>query len=641
MSRVLSCQHYRPLLLFVLVGVMGGIVLFTLPDYGITWDEPENFAMGDRALFFYATLNPVFLDRTNDDYTRHSRFFTSHPPWGEGVESRVHLSFPPLAMALSTVLEYWLSFRWGVIHYVDARHLVNLAFFLPFIALFISVLSRILGPMAATAASLCLFLNPRFFEALHNNTKDVPAISLYGIALLVLYEAFRHGFPRRLVLLFAAAVGLGLGVKINSVFALLSGGMWLVWLHRREFSGKVRALLRPAVSVPGSPWQARGGALRLVMACGTLIAGIFFVANPWIIFGDGPLGPKAIAVLARAESIVGESSIVQACLKGLMRLYYFLDYYWQVGRLERSLTAAEAVVHMLRPAVLLVTTTPLPILLLAVIGGWDLLRGTGREAPPGLTSLLLVSAAVPLARVSLPRANYYDGIRHFMEILPLLAVFAGVGVRVVGDRLASYCPPGRRRLAGVGVCAAVGLLLSAEIWSWHPHQSAYFSQVIGGLRGAQAIQRRTGLNLWATDYWGSGYRRAVQWMNARLPPGAQVLIAVGRPGEHFVHSLPRPDLRPRFLRKDGPAGESAVVFVAYVTRPELYPVWLRGIRTAPNPAFLEGTPSGNVGLVDNPDFPVQHEFRVRGAPILKIVRAVCTRRECRPPLPGAHAGDRS
>jgi hypothetical protein len=84
----------------------------------------------------------------------------------------------------------------------------------------------------------------------------------------------------------------------------------------------------------------------------------------------------------------------------------------------------------------------------------------------------------------------FTGMRHFIFIVPPLAVLAGFGL----DALLAAAA--RRRVVGFVTAAAV---LGALVWNaslmvrLHPHQYLFFNPLVGGLEGAT---RR-----YDTDYW--------------------------------------------------------------------------------------------------------------------------------------------
>jgi hypothetical protein len=115
--------------------------------------------------------------------------------------------------------------------------------------------------------------------------------------------------------------------------------------------------------------------------------------------------------------------------------------------------------------------------------------------------LLQLWLLFPVAYFVVVRPNVYDGIRHFLFVLPAMALFCGLGAAWVLERA------GRRR---VWVAGVLTVLLGASMWNHvvlHPYQSSYFNALVGGLRGAWRD--------YDVDYWTSSYREAMQWILRR------------------------------------------------------------------------------------------------------------------------------
>jgi len=167
--------------------------------------------------------------------------------------------------------------------------------------------------------------------------------------------------------------------------------------------------------------------------------------------------------------------------------------------------------------VYLLITTPLPLLALAALGAVAEIRRARADADPArrfALGLTLVWLALPVALVIALGPNLYDGMRHFLFVLPAIAVLAGLGAWHAATRLSA----GR---LGRGAWLVVGLVVLSPLVSMarlHPYQTSYFNAFVGGLSGAEGR--------FEVDYWATSLREATEFVNAHAPATTQ---ARGRP----------------------------------------------------------------------------------------------------------------
>jgi hypothetical protein len=150
----------------------------------------------------------------------------------------------------------------------------------------------------------------------------------------------------------------------------------------------------------------------------------------------------------------------------------------------------------------LAITTPLVTLGLAALGLAATLRTVYLRPRNPITVLNLVVLLwlfFPLTYVLVVRPNVYDGLRHFLFLLPALAVLCGQGAAWALDQVRS----GQKWLAA-GVLLVLMSIPSKDLVSLHPYQASYFNATVGGLRAAWRN--------YETDYWASSYREAMQWI---------------------------------------------------------------------------------------------------------------------------------
>ena len=125
------------------------------------------------------------------------------------------------------------------------------------------------------------------------------------------------------------------------------------------------------------------------------------------------------------------------------------------------------------------------------------------------------------------RPALYNGIRHFIFVIPPMTVLAGIAF-ALGHELA------RRKIAAAGNRAAVavfafGLLLPlGEMIRLHPYQYTHFNHIAGTVRAAD--------DRFMLDYWGLAFKQASDGLREEIaertrnpPQGRKWKVAVCGP----------------------------------------------------------------------------------------------------------------
>jgi hypothetical protein len=133
----------------------------------------------------------------------------------------------------------------------------------------------------------------------------------------------------------------------------------------------------------------------------------------------------------------------------------------------------------------------------ALIALW---RGTFRlRREPALTAFVIgIGIVFPVAYAIAIKAVLFDGMRHFIFVLPLIAVAAAIAADwgLAWLTRFPYQKPIWILLALYG-CAHVSIMAML-----HPDQYVYYNAFVGGVEGAQ--------HKFKLDYWANSYAEAVQ-----------------------------------------------------------------------------------------------------------------------------------
>jgi 4-amino-4-deoxy-L-arabinose transferase-like glycosyltransferase len=315
---------------------------------------------------------------------------------------------------------------------------------------------RLLGAGAGILAMALLASSPRFFGDSMNNPKDVPFAALSTLALYLI-GTVESGYPYlRLRHVLALTLVIGLGITTRPI-ALLSLGYLAIVLAARMVRQRDASV---------------NHAVRTVAALGVIGLGALLLASiawPW----------------AAARPLYGP-------FESLLKLSRF-DWSGEVLFKSTSVPAREMRWDYV-PTWLLIST-PFGVLTGALASLLRLRRGeAARAGILGLWAVFLFPTLLVIVR----RSTLYDGIRHLLFVIPLLAVLAAAGwtALLAGPR------PFFRRIAAAGLALALLEPLAFQLRN-HPNQIVYFNALAGGPAGA--------FGRYDLDYWGNCALQAVQW----------------------------------------------------------------------------------------------------------------------------------
>src|SRR5690606_28984627 len=131
---------------------------------------------------------------------------------------------------------------------------------------------------------------------------------------------------------------------------------------------------------------------------------------------------------------------------------------------------------------------------------------------------------LPLAIAMVKRPALYNGIRHFIFVIPPMAVLGGIAFAGILRRTKGRALKG----AWIGLFA-IGLLMPlSEMIRLHPYQYTYFNHTAGTVRRAD--------NLFMLDYWGLAFKQASEGLRSYIaehrmtpPQGRKWKVAVCGP----------------------------------------------------------------------------------------------------------------
>jgi hypothetical protein len=106
----------------------------------------------------------------------------------------------------------------------------------------------------------------------------------------------------------------------------------------------------------------------------------------------------------------------------------------------------------------------------------------------------------------------YDGMRHFLFILPGIAVISATAFIWIYQSLSQL----KFKIIAATFITIVYAAIALDMVALHPYQYIYVNRVSGGLENVR--------NRYDTEYWGLSLREAMEWVNENAKPNTTVLV---------------------------------------------------------------------------------------------------------------------
>ncbi len=473
MQDMRSANYFADRIALVVLAVVAIVALFTFRDYGLGWDDYTHSQYGNLLLKLYGSgfANTEALS------------FVNLYKYGGGFDMAAALAAKVLPFSL-----------------FETRRLVGAA--IGIVGLLVTLrLARRLGgstggPFAGLTALLMLATCPLYYGHMFMNAKDTP----FAVAIVILLFGIVRTldeYPRpniRTVVIMGVGLGLAFGTRILAGIAAPAAVVALLliiatdvrergWKLAAQRFGQFIWLMLPALGL------------------GYLIMGLLW---PWS---------------------------VTSLLNPLRAAEYFDTFFekpWEELYEGRQIPVPDMPPSYLPH--LFVLTLPEIMLVLGGLGFVSILLLTLRkEVIINRRASLLVLALAPILPIVLAmvmRPALYNGVRHFIFVVPPFAAIGGLAFAWLVNRLRPY---GK---AALGVLAAVfigGVMLPViDMARLHPYEYTSFNTASGGVAAAH--------DRYMLDYWGLAFKQAAEELRERLhvasekpPEGRKWVVAICGP----------------------------------------------------------------------------------------------------------------
>ena len=424
--------------------VAAALVILTFTDYGVTWDEDVHSWYGIFVLRYY-------LSFFRDLHAFH---------WGDLY------NYGALFDLTAAVLD-----RISPFGTYETRHLLNGIVGVVGIVGTWKLGRALMGPRAGFLAALFLLLTPNYYGQMFNNPKDVPLAAGMAWAMYYLMRMVPQ-LPRpqrRLVVKFGIATGLALGVRVGGLllFGYLGLTLLLFVLWRLAETRRLVAFL-------GDCWTSFW---RVLLPAVIVAYPVMLLFWPWA--QQAPFSHPLQTLFYFSHELFPFRTLFAG------RYFPATDLPWAY---------LPTYIALALPELILVLVLASPVVGLAL--AWRYGRALPRT--PALQFFVLGFAIVfPVAYAVAIKAVLFDGMRHFIFVLPLTAALAAT----LADRALARLERAAFRSYAYGALALYGLFHVGVMARLHPDEYVYYNGFIGGVEGAAG--------LFKLDYWANSYAEAV------------------------------------------------------------------------------------------------------------------------------------
>jgi len=462
-------KPFQDKLIFLLIAISIAAGLFIFRHYGYSWDEPLFYDYGDALGYAYS---PREWFSGNFDLER--SFGSSGDDHKTRGPAYLLLGREPVVLLEALGLDK-----------ASAWHLINFLFFQIGVYFLYRLAVRWMKPFAAFAASALFAWQPLLWGHAFINPKDPPFLVFFLASVCLGFEMVDRlssevtGSKRNISSVMIPAIVLGITTSIRVLGPL--AGLLVVTYAIRRFGKSFPAFIPHLMSYA--------------------VIAILAMFLTWPFLWEKPL-----------ENFISVFRLMSDNPTNLSVLFGGEVYH--AGELPRR--------YM--PFMLAATLTE-PIWPLFAVGvivsyyqlfrqnrnprnsfpesnsteSWRSLRSSLDLTDIGnkivSLTLVLLWLIILLAYVLIRRPAMYDGLRHFLFILPPIFIFTGFAFELLNK----YVAPSWLYASLILLCLLPGIL---GILRLHPYEYTYYNSFVGGTGGV--------FRQYETDYWLTCYKEAVE-----------------------------------------------------------------------------------------------------------------------------------
>ena len=285
------------------------------------------------------------------------------------------------------------------------------------------------------------------------------------------------------VLLFGLAAGLATGVRVGGfiVFGYLALGVGLAVMFQAIADRSIKTFFLGAASSIG----------RIAVPALIVIYPVMLLGWPWA--QQDPLLNPYTALTDFSHHTYPWKTL-------------FAGGYYDADQLPWIYLPTHLILKM--PELVAALFFGAVVLALAAFGRSMVVAGKGERLQSLIRALpmfLLGFAAIfPVVYAIAVRVTLFDGMRHFLFVIPPMCIVAAFAFQ----RLIEWLQPKPWRSAAFAAIALYGVWHATVLARLHPNEYVYYNALIGGTDGAEG--------LFKLDYWGNSYAEAVRGLADKL-----------------------------------------------------------------------------------------------------------------------------
>jgi len=452
------------------------IISLTYTDYGITWDEHARKEFGYRVLLWYSSFFQI--DAATLDVIRNIH----------GGCFEIIAQFAASVAVLTTGGNLF-----------ETRHFINALFGFGGVVYAYRLGGLVAGRTAGGLAAVFLVMTPRYYGHMFNNPKDIPFAAFFVISLYYMIRVYRElpGISKDIVFKLGVSIGLAMGVRVGGIilygyFGLLCGA-WLLCSYLIVPDGRGRQRFFAG----NKQWVRVAGAMAAVMG---ISWSVMLMCWPWAQVApfSRPLQalsqlsdfPHDARMLFKGEFIVGEAlpwDYIPTWFAMVLPEFYFIA----------AISGVIAAVSFFR----------------------NYRQSSAHLKKTVEIAFLVFVAAFPAVMIVVKGSVLYDGVRHLLFIVPILAVLCAVSVIAYAGSDAAHLT---KKCAALCMMGFFGLTLYDMI-TLHPYQTVYFNRMVAG--GVS-----NGVHRFESDYWGNAYKEGAEWLHRHYSDAKDKTPVVGTCG---------------------------------------------------------------------------------------------------------------